>query len=80
MTQPKNLAELRESKGLSQAKVANVLGMTQQGYSIIERGERGLKAKNIKKLADLFKVSSDLIVSLALSDNDRLLNQTGTDA
>lgn len=78
MKEIRNLAELRESKCLSQADIARLLGMTQQGYGLIERGERNLKAKNIKRLADIYGVGTDYIIFLALGNNDKLLNQTGT--
>lgn len=80
MKDVKTLADLRESKGLSQSEVANNLGITQQGYGAIERGERGVKVKYVKKLAELYGVETDLIVFLALNNNDKLLNQpTGTE-
>ena len=78
MNDIKTLAELRDSRGLSQADVARHLAITPQGYGAIERGERGLKAKNIKKLAEIFKVGTDKIIFLALNNNERLLKQTDT--
>ena len=74
----KTLAELRENKGFSQADVAEYLKMTPQGYGAIERGERGLKAKNIKTLAEIFGVGTDQIIFLALNNNGKLLNQADT--
>jgi transcriptional regulator with XRE-family HTH domain len=74
----KTLAELRENKEFSQAEVANRLGITPQGYGAIERGERGLKAKNIKKLAEIFGVGSDRIIFLALNNNKKLLKKSDT--
>lgn len=71
----KTLAELRESRRLSQAEVARYLAITPQGYGAIERGERGLKARNIKKLAEIFEVGTDKIIFLALNNNDKLLKQ-----
>lgn len=69
------LAELRESKELTQADVAEKLTMTPQGYGAIERGDRGLKAKHIKKLAEIFGVGTDRIIFLALNNNKKLLKQ-----
>lgn len=76
----KSLSELRESKGLSQAEVAKQLNLSPQGYGLIERGERGLKAFAIKKLSEIFNVGTDDIIFLALNNNVMLLNQTGTEA
>lgn len=62
----KTLAELRGNKGFSQADVAGHLKITPQGYGAIERGERVLRVKYIKKLAEIFGVKTDLIVFLAI--------------
>lgn len=80
LKQAKTLAELRDAKGLSQAQVAKILEITPQGYGAIERGERGLKAGYIKKLAELFKVSADRIISLAINNNAKLSDKTGTES
>ena len=74
----KTLAEFREDKGLPQAEVARHLGITQQGYGAIERGERGLKVKYIKKLAELFEVDISKIVFFALNNNEMLSDHTNT--
>lgn len=80
MDKLKSLSDLRESKGLSQADVANHLGITPQGYGLIERSERVLKAITAKKLADIFDVDISDIVFLALSNNSELSRPTGTDS
>ena len=80
MEEFKTLAKLRESKSLSQADIARLLNMTPQGYGAIERGERGLKAKKIKRLADIYDVSTDYIIFLVLNNNSKLLSRsTGTE-
>ncbi len=79
MSKFKSLAELRENKGLTQAGVAKDLGMTPQGYGLIERGERGLKAIAAKKLAEIFGVGISDIVFLATDNNQLLSRPTGTD-
>lgn len=51
------LKELRLEKGLTQANIAKGLGVTQQAISLYEKGERELKLKTLKKMADFFDVS-----------------------
>jgi len=74
-----SLSELRDLKGLTQGDVAKKLGMTPQGYGLLERGERELKAKVIQKLSYIFDVPVDKIIFLALNNNRKLLNPTGTE-
>ena len=77
--QHKNLSELRDAKRYTQKDVAIKLGMTPQGYGLIERGERELKVKTATILADLFGVAVEDIILLSLSHNKNLLDSTGTD-
>lgn len=59
------LKGLRESKGLSQVEAAKRLGICQQYYAFIERGERQKDLSLIlaKKLSLLFDVSLEYIIS-----------------
>lgn len=57
MSIPKSrLEKLRRQNFLSQREVAEMLGVTQNFYSLVERGERGLTLENAKKLKSIFKV------------------------
>ena len=58
------LKSLRTQKGLSQEKVANYLGITQQAYANYERGVRQADYDMLKKLRDFFDVSIDYILGL----------------
>ena len=59
---PVTLASLRLRAGLSQAKVASLIGNSQSSYSLIESGQRGdIFLSTSKKLASLFGVSLDEI-------------------
>lgn len=80
MSDFKSLAELREDRGLSQAEVARKLNISQQGYGLIEKGDRGLNAPKIQMLAEILRVDTNTIISLALNNNNTLLCQTGTDS
>ena len=54
---------LRESKGYSQEYVGSVLGIEQNTYSKLESGQIRLTLDRICKLAELYEVSTDLLVS-----------------
>jgi transcriptional regulator with XRE-family HTH domain len=65
----KRLKEIREDKNLTQKEVANILKITQQQYSLYEKGTRNLPVDLLVKLSKLYKVSTDYI--LELSDDER---------
>lgn len=50
------ITELRKQKKLSQVETAELLGISQNAYSRIERGETRLTIDRIKQIATLFKV------------------------
>jgi len=52
------LAQLRLRKGMSQSKVAELLGNSQSSYSLIESGRRpDILRSTFKRLAEIFDVS-----------------------
>ncbi len=57
------LAELRKVNGFTQKKVAEVLGMTPEGYSYYEVGKRSPNPDIINSLSNFYNVSSDYILS-----------------
>lgn len=48
---------LRQSKGLSQEKLALQIGMDRTYYASVEKGKRNIALQNIKKIADGLGVS-----------------------
>ncbi|MCD7744156.1 MAG: helix-turn-helix domain-containing protein [Lachnospiraceae bacterium] len=58
----KRVKKLRESKGLSQEKLSNELGMSVHHLSNIERGNRVGTIEVIIMLADYFDVSLDYLL------------------
>lgn len=46
------LKNIREEKGLTQEKVAYIVGISRSTYGHIESGERGVTVSNAKKIAD----------------------------
>ena len=55
------MKQLRESNGISQANIANVLEITQQQYQLYESGKREIHVHLLIKLADYYDVSLDYI-------------------
>jgi len=62
------MEELRKQQGLTQANVAEVLGMTQQQYQLYESGKREILLHLMIKLADFYGVSMDYIVGREADD------------
>lgn len=57
-----NLKILREEAGLSQQKLADQLGLTQQGIFSYETGAYEPDISTLKRLADFFNTSIDYLV------------------
>ena len=51
-----NLKKLRKQKGLSQAQLAEIIGMSAKNITKIETGKSFPRAENINKLLKLFNV------------------------
>lgn len=56
------LKELREQKGLSQYKLADILGISQQRLSFYELGVNEPKNDMLTKIADYFGVTTDYLL------------------
>ncbi len=56
---PEKLKEIRKKQKIRQDEVAEYLGILRQSYSAYERGISVPDAKQLKKLADFFSVSTD---------------------
>ena len=57
----KRLKGLRESMGLSQMKMAEILGLKQPSINRYEQGTATPTVENLRKYADYFDVSMDYI-------------------
>ncbi len=60
----KVIFELRKEAGISQAQLANEIGVSQRAISLWETGANEPKATYIYKLAVFFNVSSDYLLGL----------------
>jgi transcriptional regulator with XRE-family HTH domain len=56
------LHELREQAGLTQAQVAEKLGITHRAYAFWEREPTAVRAEQLAILAELFGISADYLV------------------
>lgn len=67
------IRELRKQKGVSQAVVAEYLGITKQAYSLYETGKREPDFDSLLKLANYFGTDTDSLLSddsaIKVSDN-----------
>ena len=65
------LKDLREdgNKTKSQQEIAELLGTTQQTYSLWERGDREIPFHHVITLAKFYKVSTDYIAGLTNQKN-----------
>ncbi len=56
------LRDLREDRDLTQTQVANMLGMSQTGYSKYETGENDIPTAVLVKLARFYGTSIDYLL------------------
>ena len=57
------IRDLREDKDLTQSQVAQMLGMSQTGYSKYETGKNDIPTYVLIKLSDFYGVSIDYILN-----------------
>ena len=62
---------LREEKNMTQAEIAQLIGVTSQAYGLYENGKRDISTENLKKLSNFFGVTTDYIVG---NSNERTSN------
>lgn len=61
------IRDLREDLDMTQTEIANMLGMSQTGYSKYETGENDIPTAILIKLADFYNTSIDYL--LGQTDN-----------
>lgn len=67
MTYSDNIKRLREQHGMSQAEVANAIGVSKAAVCGWERGNKQMSIANLICLADFFAVSTDEILGRRIS-------------
>lgn len=65
------LRDLREDANVKQQKIAELLGTTQQTYSLWELGDREIPFHHVITLAKFYRVSIDYIAGLTNHKNGR---------
>ncbi len=58
------LRDLRDDHDLSQAQIADMLGMSQTGYSKYETGENDIPTQILIRLAEFYHTSVDYLLGL----------------
>ena len=58
------IRDLREDNDLTQTKIAQLLGMSQTGYSKYETGENDIPTPTLIALAKLYNTSVDYLLGL----------------
>ena len=58
----RRIRELREDRDLTQNQIAQMLNMSQTGYSKYETGKNDIPTQVLIKLADFYKTSVDYIL------------------
>ena len=58
----KRIRDLREDRDLKQKDIANMLGMSQTGYSKYETGENDIPTAVLIRLADFYGTSVDYLL------------------
>ena len=56
------IRDLREDRDLTQSQVAQMLGMSQTGYSKYETGENDIPTAVLIKLADFYQTTTDYLL------------------
>lgn len=69
MTFGEKLTNLRKQKGMSQDDLANIIGVSRQSISKWELGECEPSIVSIRKIAEIFKVSIDYLLSDIINDD-----------
>lgn len=55
------LKQVREDRNYTQKQIADYLNITQQAYANYESGKRLIDIEKLKKLADLYQISLDIL-------------------
>lgn len=72
-----SLKILRESNQKTQAELAELLGISPQGYAFYESGKRKITADKLLILSDYYNVPIDVILAGAQKTTDYLSNACG---
>ena len=72
------ISDLRKSKGFSQDDLAKMLNISRPSITQIELGKRNLSVIEVKKIADIFSISIDKLLSVDYSLSELLIDEEKT--
>ena len=64
------IRKAREAAGLTQERFAELIGISPQNVSCVERGLAGVSLTVLRRMCEILRVSSDLLLMGNLGDND----------
>lgn len=67
----KRLRDLREDKDLTQKDIANILNISQRGYSHYETGNNDIPTEILIRLADFYGISVDYLLGRTNNKNKK---------
>lgn len=67
----KRLRDLREDKDLTQKDIANILNISQRGYSHYETGNNDIPTEILIRLADFYDTSVDYLLGRTNNKNKK---------
>ena len=62
ITMYQRIRDLREDRDMTQKQIAQMLGMSQTGYSKYETGENDIPTQVLIKLADFYQTTTDYLL------------------
>ena len=68
------IKKMREGRELSQEELAELIGISRAALSELERGNRSLDALELAKIAKIFRLSTDELLSSAVGRSRRIIN------
>lgn len=71
----KHITELREAKGWSTNRLANVCGLSQSFLRSVEMGEKGISVESLRLLCEALGVSLHQFFSAGETEDDPLLTE-----
>lgn len=70
-----HIRDLRETKDITQAEIAEKLGMTSAGWGKVENGKSSLSVENLMKFCKLIDNDAGSLIKSAQSTAKKLINQ-----
>ena len=67
-----NIQNIREKSGYTQDELSELIGITPNHLSAIERGVSGVSLENLQKLCRILGVSSDCIIFGTVPNNEEM--------